>query len=88
MKETKIKKVCKVTKNQVWHEVYSNLLKCKQNLVRKDPMNVLLCTISGEPDIMKKNTQYTADWAKGLRVLDIIDTHSKFRTTQEIPMLG
>ena len=77
--ETKIKKVCKVTKNPVWREIYSSLLKCKQNLVRKDSMNILLCPVVGEPDIMKKNTQYTADWAEGLRVIDIIDTNSEFR---------
>ncbi len=57
-------------------------------MVRKDPMNVLLCPILGEADIMKKNTQYSADGAKGLRVVDIIDTNSEFGTAQEILTLG
>ncbi len=44
--ESKIKKVCKATKNPVWREIYGSLLKCKQNMVRKDPMNILLCLTS------------------------------------------
>ena len=70
--ESKIKKVCKATKNQVWREIYGNLLKCKQNLVRKDPINTLLCPIVGEPDIMKKihNTLQTGQ--KALELLTLL----------------
>lgn len=62
----------------VWLEVYSNLIKCKNNLFLCDSWIVFLCPIVGENCIIINKIAYSQDLARGLQLIDVMNRYSDF----------
>ena len=64
-------------KNRFWRELYSSLITCKLNILRKSPEEFIFIPINGEPLITKNKIAIKQEWSKTEMINSILNSNGR-----------